>query len=136
MDFENSFVGQKLFIDMTEKLYIDDILVTDGMTRTFTPEHINLLKDQEECLIKEWLELDQGKQKILITSFGDWSNKFLGSSEYKIFPNLDLDNIIWIASSNQEFIGHYRNSKFISLPGRDRSRYISEDTMDLIVQQV
>ena len=136
IDFENSFVGQEIFIDMTEELYIDDILVTKDMTRTFTPEHINLLKDQEECLIKEWLELDQGKQKILITSFSDWSNKFLGISEYKIFPNLDLNNIIWISSSDREFIGSYRNSKFISLPGRDRSKYISEDTMDLIVQQV
>ena len=85
------------------------------MTRTFTPEHINLLKDQEECLIKEWLELDQGKQKILITSFSDWSNKFLGISEYKIFPNLDLNDIIWISSSDREFIGSYRNSKFIKL---------------------
>jgi hypothetical protein len=50
-----------------------------------------------------------------------------------LFEGIDLTGITWICGGDFDFIGPHRGAHVICLPGRDRTRYISEETMNLIL---
>jgi hypothetical protein len=101
-------------------------------TRYFTLENVVEEVNKEKTRVAEWLASDQGKPKILVSALGDQCASYVGESTYKTFDGLDLSGITWICGSDQDFVGEHRGARVISLPGRDRTRYVSEETMNLI----
>ena len=123
-DFLEFIDETKIIAGWDEKLYIDDILVTDVYNRYLGLEDIKKLADDEQEQIKSWLSKNSGKQKILISSLGNKSSNILGNN-FTVFDRLDLSNVIWICGGSEDFIGTDKNCRTISLPGKDRTRYIS-----------
>ena len=131
-NFQDSFFAKELYKGLDQEIYIDDVLMSAHYFRNFTLENVLEECQKEKEKIEEWLANDQGKPKILISSIGDQCASFVGASTYKTFGDLDLTGITWICGGDYEFIGTHRGAHVICLPGRDRTKYISEETMDLI----
>jgi hypothetical protein len=131
-NFDDSYIIKELWKDIDQEFYIDDILMSKNYPRWFTLEDVIEKFNKEKIKVTKWLENDQGKQKVLISALSDWSSSYIGKSTYSTFNGIDLSEIIWICDGDNDFIGSHRNSHVICLPGRDRSRYISEETMNLI----
>lgn len=132
-NFQESYFLNLLHKDMDEEIYIDNVLMSTHYVRHFTLENIVEECNKEKIKIAEWLAKDQGKPKILVSALGDQCASYVGESTYKTFDGLDLSGITWICGADQDFIGSHRGAHVISLPGRDRTRYVSEETMNLIL---
>lgn len=115
-----------IIADWNEQFYIDGVLMTDNYHRYLSAEEVNRLADKEKEELKAWLSTDSSKQKILISGTGNKSNDIIGNN-FTVFEGLDLSNVIWICGGSDDFIGINNNHRIISLPGRDRSRYISDN---------
>ena len=115
--FENSRLPKGTVIDYTEEFYIGDLCVTDKYQRSFDYQFSIDQANDEANLVKEWLKVDQGKQKILITGFGNCFSNYLIDSNYKVLPSLDLSNVIWVFGSDFRIM----TKNQISVPGRDRT---------------
>lgn len=132
INFQNSYFNTSLFTALDESIYIDGLLMSTHFQRVFTLENLIKESEAEKIKVKEWLAIDQGKPKILVTALGDQCASYVGESTYKTFDGLDLSGITWICGGDYDFVNTYRNANVICLPGRDRSRYISKETMNLI----
>ena len=131
-NFNDSYISKELWKGIDQEFYIDDILMSKNYPRWFTLEDVIEECNKEKAKVTEWLANDQGKPKILISALGDQCSSYIGKSSYTTFDGLDLSGITWVCGGDNDFIGSYRNAHVICLPGRDRSRYISEETMNLI----
>jgi len=118
--FNNSYFAKYIYAAFDQSIYIDDILMSDRYPRFFDVEEIRLRFEEEQKRVQTWLNMDQGKRKILVTSLGYSSKKYLGKITCKFFTSLNLSNVTWICGGDKELL----NSKIIISPGRDRSRLI------------
>ena len=132
-NFQDSYFAKSLQKGMDQEIYIDDMLMSTYYTRNFTLENVIEESNKEKIRVAEWLATDQGKPKILVSALGDQCSSYVGKSTYKTFDGLDLTGITWICGSDQDFVGDYRGAHVISLPGRDRTRCVSQETMNLIL---
>ena len=132
VNFQDSYFAQSLFTAMDESIYIEDQLMSTHYHRLFVLENLVKESEEEKIRVKEWLATDLGKPKILISALGDQSSSYVGESTYSTFEGIDLSGITWICGGDYDFVSTYRNANVICLPGRERSRYISEETMNLI----
>jgi len=96
--FENSYFAKYLYINFNETIYIDDILISNMYPKYFNVEHIKLKFQQEQQQVQEWLNYDQGKEKVLVTSLSKKSKNYTGKVECNFFPNLDLSKVIWVST--------------------------------------
>lgn len=119
--FENSRLIKDTVIDYTEEFYIGDLCVTDKYQRPFDYQFITDQAAIETDLIRSWIENDQGKQKILVTAFGNHFNSYLIESNYTVLPSLDLSSVTWVFGSDSKIL----TKNQISLSGRDRSHCVS-----------
>ena len=126
-DFKKTFLPEWCVIDYTEKLYIGDIKVSDTYWRCFNQEFINQKIEEENNKIQNWLNNDQGFQKILITSTGPNYTKFFNNAEYTVLDNLDLKDIIWIHGGDKQYL----EKLSLCYPGRDRSNEIDLDLLKI-----
>lgn len=131
-NFQESYFIKSLQKGMDQEIYIDDVLMSTYYTRYFTLENVIEECNKEKIKVAEWLANDQGKPKILISALGDQCPSYVGESSYRTFDGLNLSGITWICGSDHDFIGPYRGANVISLPGRDRTRYVSQETMNLV----
>ena len=132
-NFHESFFVKFLHKSTDQELYIDGQLITTHYPRWYTLENVIEKSNLEKEKVAKWLSIDQGKPKVLISAMGDQSASYVGKSTYTIFEGIDLTGITWICGGDFDFIGPYRGASIICLPGRDRTRYISEQTMNLIL---
>jgi hypothetical protein len=132
-NFCESFFVKFLHKNIDQEIYIDDQLMSKHFARMYTLENVIEKKNIEKEKILQWLDADQGKPKILISAMGDQSPSYVGDSTYTTFEGIDLQGVTWICGGDYDFIGPSRGAHVICLPGRDRTRYISEETMNLIL---
>jgi hypothetical protein len=125
-DFLQSNCIVDTVIDSDEKLYIDDILVTSEFIRRWSFDFANMQQQQELAVVKNWLQQDNKRPKVLITGQGPYSTQVLRSEKFEIFPDVDLTGVTWICGGDREYIGPYKNAKLIQVPGFDRSRSFPE----------
>jgi hypothetical protein len=118
--FEDSYFSKYLYAAFDQSIYIDGILMSDRYPRFFDINEVQIRFEKEQQHVKTWLDTDQGKTKILITSLGNLSRQYLGKTTCKFFTSLNLSNVVWICGGDKELI----NSKIITSPGRDRSKLI------------
>ena len=131
--FHKSFFAKSLNKNIDQEIYIDNQLMSKHFARMYTLENVIKKSNLEKERVAEWLSNDQGKPKVLISALGDQSSSYIGDSTYITFEGIDLTGITWICGGDYNFIGPYRGARVICLPGRDRTRYISEETMNLIL---
>jgi hypothetical protein len=131
--FHESFFVKSLHKNIDQELYIDGQLMSTHYHRWYTLEDVVEKSNLEKEKIIKWLATDQGKPKILISAMGDQSPSYVGDSTYITFEGIDLTGITWICGGDFDFIGLRRGAHVICLPGRDRTRYISKETMNLIL---
>jgi hypothetical protein len=132
-NFHESFFVKSLHKSIDQELYIDGQLMTNHYPRWYTLENVIEKSNLEKEKVAKWLSVDQGKPKVLISAMGDQGASYIGKSTYTTFEGIDLTGITWICGGDFDFIGPYRGAHVICLPGRDRTRYISEETMNLIL---
>lgn len=132
-NFDKSFFVRHLYKGLDQEIYIDDELMSKHYFRNYTLENVNEEYQKEKVKIQQWLANDQGKPKVLVSSIGDQGSSYVGESSYITFNGVDLSGIIWICGGDNNFIGEHRGARVICLPGRDRTKYISEETMNLVL---
>jgi hypothetical protein len=132
-NFHESFFVKSLHKSIDQELYINGQLMTNHYPRWYTLENVIEKSNLEKEKVAKWLSIDQGKPKVLISAMGDQSASYVGKSTYTTFEGIDLSGINWICGGDFDFIGPNRGAHVICLPGRDRTRYISEETMNLIL---
>ena len=132
-NFHESFFVKSLHKSIDQELYINGQLMTNHYPRWYTLENVIEKSNLEKEKVAKWLSIDQGKPKVLISAMGDQGPGYVGDSTYTTFEGIDLTGITWICGGDQDFIGPYRGAHVICLPGKDRTRYISEETMNLIL---
>lgn len=132
-DFNNSYIKTNIWLSVNEEFYIDDILMSSKMPTYPTIDFVKNQIKMEEEKIQNWLDKDTGVQKILVSNIGNSSYNYMKTTNFKIFPNLDLKNVVWICGGAEEIIKVDNNYKTICLPGKNRKRYLTLDTFELIV---
>ena len=121
--FEDSYFSKYLYAAFDQSIYIGDMLMSDRYPRFFDVDEIRIRFEEELNRVQIWLDNDQGKKKILITSLGNSSQQYLGKITCSFFTSLNLSNVIWICGGDNESI----TSKIITCPGKDRSKLINLD---------
>lgn len=131
-DFLNSYIGSQPLLAFDQKFYIDNILMTSKYPRALSLEFIREQARIEEQNVYNWIKNDRGVKKILVSSFGNGSQSYMAKMNFKIFPNLNLQDVTWICGGDSESIILNNQQRVLSLPGRNRNKYIDNTTFQLI----
>ena len=130
-EFNRSNLVKNTIIAWDGEFYIDDICVSKKFPRVYTMGFVNEQAAREEEMINEWLNTESTKQKILVTAQGPDSENIFKTTKVEIFPNLNLNGIVWITGGVTDYVGPYKNCRLIKLPGRDRSRFLPDSILDI-----
>lgn len=127
-DFYQSSLIKKTVSSWDEEFWIDDFCVTTKFARVYSPNFVRGMIEEEYNKINNWLLDKTSKKKILVSANGPNSKRFLLNTNYSLFKELDLSNVLWISGGDNDHIDQHR----ISLPGKNRNRYISLDDFSVI----
>ena len=130
-EFKRSNLVNETIISWDGEFYIDDVLMSKKFPKVYTIDFVNEQAALEEETIRQWLNIDNGKQKILVTAQGPDSENIFKTTNVEVFPNLDLSGIVWVTGGVSDYVGDYKNCRLIKLPGLDRSRFLPESVLDI-----
>lgn len=120
-EFYKSVYSKKFIIAKDENLFIGDRLVSSRYDRLFSYDYYMSLYKLEKTKLESWISESKSYKKVLISSIGNDSSLLIETSNYKMFPYLNLKDLIWISGGDNFAHIQHENSKIITVPGKDRT---------------